>query len=156
MDDLVGRHQPQRDPGYRHRTGRCARAAHRRLRQPGAHAAGTRKKQLIPGTRVEVKFERRRPPLEATDAARKLAAHAQGVYAEIGEKLAVHDTAEGGGTDAAFAAAATKAPVIERFGLRGFGAHSNDAEYVDLNSVTPRLYLLTRMIMDVSQDKTGR
>ncbi|MHA7678681.1 M20/M25/M40 family metallo-hydrolase [Cupriavidus sp. PET2-C1] len=114
------------------------------------------KKQLIPDTKVEVKFERRRPPLEVTDAARKLAAHAQGVYAEIGEKLAVYDTAEGGGTDAAFAAAATKAPVIERFGLRGFGAHSNDAEYVDLNSVTPRLYLLTRMIMDVSQDKTGR
>jgi len=114
------------------------------------------KKQLIPDTRVEVKFERRRPPLEATQASRALAAHAQGVYAEIGEKLAVFDTAEGGGTDAAFAAAATKAPVIERFGLRGFGAHSNDAEYVDLNSVAPRLYLLTRMIMDVSQDKAAR
>ena len=67
----------------------------------------------------------------------------------------VYDTAEGGCTDAAFAAAGSKAPVIERFGLRGFGAHSNDAEYVDLNSVTPRLYLLTRMIMDVSQDKAG-
>lgn len=113
-------------------------------------------KKLIPDTKVEVKFERRRPPLEATPASRALAAHAQGIYAEIGEKLAVYDTAEGGGTDAAFAAAATKASVIERFGLRGFGAHSNDAEYVDLNSVTPRLYLLTRMIMDVSQDKTGK
>jgi glutamate carboxypeptidase len=114
------------------------------------------KKTLIPDTKVSVKFERRRPPLEVTPAARALAAHAQGIYAEIGEKLAVYDTAEGGGTDAAFAAAATKAPVIERFGLRGFGAHSNDAEYVDLNSVTPRLYLLTRMIMDVSQDKAGK
>lgn len=114
------------------------------------------KKQLIADTKVEMKFERRRPPLEATPAARALAAHAQGIYAEIGEKLAVADTAEGGGTDAAFAAAATKAPVLERFGLRGFGAHSNDAEYVDLNSVTPRLYLLTRMIMDVSRDKAGR
>jgi len=113
-------------------------------------------KKLIPDAKVEVKFERRRPPLEVTPAARALAAHAQGIYAEIGEKLAVYDTAEGGGTDAAFAAAATKAPVIERFGLRGFGAHSNDAEYVDLNSVTPRLYLLTRMIMDVSQDKAGK
>jgi len=113
------------------------------------------KQKLIPDTKVEVKFERRRPPLEVTQAARTLAAHAQGIYSEIGEKLMVYDTAEGGGTDAAFAAAGTKAPVIERFGLRGFGAHSNDAEYVDLNSVTPRLYLLTRMIMDVSQDKAG-
>jgi hypothetical protein len=32
------------------------------------------------------------------------------------------------------------------------GAHANDAEFVDLNSVEPRLYLLTRMIMDVARD----
>ena len=47
----------------------------------------------------------------------------------------------------------TKAAVIEGFGLSGFGAHSNDAEYVKLESIVPRLYLTTRMIMDVSQDK---
>ena len=63
------------------------------------------------------------------------------------------DVAEGGGTDAAFAALKTKAPVIERFGLQGYGAHSADAEYVLLDSIEPRLYLLTRMIMDVSQGK---
>jgi glutamate carboxypeptidase len=107
--------------------------------------------QLIPDTKVEMTFERRRPPLELTDAARALARHAQRVYAEIGQKLVVGDVAEGGGTDAAFAALKTKAPVIERFGLRGFGAHSNNAEYVDVDSIEPRLYLLTRMIMDVSK-----
>jgi glutamate carboxypeptidase len=107
--------------------------------------------QLIPDTRVEMTFERRRPPLELTDAARSLAQHAQRVYAEIGQKLVVGDVAEGGGTDAAFAALKTKAPVIERFGLRGFGAHSNNAEYVDVGSIEPRLYLLTRMIMDVAK-----
>jgi hypothetical protein len=37
--------------------------------------------------------------------------------------------------------------------LRGFGAHSNDAEYIETDSIEPRLYLLTRMIMDVSQGK---
>jgi len=107
--------------------------------------------KLIPDTKVEMTFERRRPPLELTDAARTLAQHAQRVYAEIGHKLVVGDVAEGGGTDAAFAALKTKAPVIERFGLRGFGAHSNSAEYVDVDSIEPRLYLLTRMIMDVSK-----
>ena len=56
----------------------------------------------------------------------------------------IGDVAEGGGTDAAFAALKTKAPVIERFGLRGFGAHSNDAEYVEINSIEPRLYLAAR------------
>jgi glutamate carboxypeptidase len=110
--------------------------------------------QLIPDTKVEMTFERRRPPLEVTPASRALAAHAQAIYAEIGNTLIVRDIAEGGGTDAAFAALQTKAPVIERFGLRGFGSHSNDAEYVDLDSIEPRLYLLTRMIMDVAQGKT--
>src|SRR5215471_7447410 len=49
--------------------------------------------QLIPDTKVEMTFERRRPPLELTDAARALARHAQGVYAEIGQKLVVGDVA---------------------------------------------------------------
>ena len=111
------------------------------------------KTQLIPDTKVEMTFERRRPPLELTPANTALAKHAQRIYAELGKDLVIGDVAEGGGTDAAFAALKTKAPVIERFGLRGFGAHSNDAEYVNIDSIEPRLYLLTRMIMDVSQDK---
>jgi glutamate carboxypeptidase len=98
-------------------------------------------------------FERRHPPLEATAASRALAKHAQEIYGELAKKLVVDDVAEGGGTDAAFAALNTKAPVIERFGLQGFGAHSADAEYVLLDSIEPRLYLLARMIMDVSQSK---
>ena len=111
--------------------------------------------KLIGDTVVEMTFERRRPPLEMTPASQALAKHAQRVYAEIGRDLVVGEVAEGGGTDAAFAALKTKAPVIERFGLRGFGAHSNDAEYVDIDSIEPRLYLLTRMITDFSQDKTN-
>ena len=43
--------------------------------------------------------------------------------------------------------------VIEGFGPSGFGAHSNDAEYVKLETIVPRLYLSARMIMDVAQDK---
>ena len=61
----------------------------------------------------------------------------------------VDDVAEGGGTDAAFAALKTKAPVIEGFGLQGFGAHTTDAEYMLIDSIEPRLYLAARMIMDV-------
>jgi glutamate carboxypeptidase len=113
------------------------------------------KKRLIEDTTVEMTFERRRPPLELTPASRALAKHAQGIYAEIGNTLIVRDVAEGGGTDAAFAALKTKAVVIESFGLRGFGSHSNDAEYIDIDSIEPRLYLLTRTIMDVSQGKTN-
>ena len=111
------------------------------------------KNQLIPDTKIEMTFERRRPPLEMTAAAQVLAKHAQRVYSEIGLNLVIGEIAEGGGTDAAFAALKTKAPVIERFGLRGFGAHSNDAEYIDIDSIMPRLYLAARMLMDVSQGK---
>ena len=111
------------------------------------------KKQLIPDAKIEMTFERRRPPLETSPAAQALAKNGQRIYAELGMTLVVGDVAEGGGTDAAFAALKTKAAVIERFGLRGFGAHSNDAEYVEIDSIEPRLYLLTRMIMDVSKGK---
>jgi glutamate carboxypeptidase len=112
--------------------------------------------KLIPETQVEMTFERRRPPLEATPAARALGERAGRIYAELGRKLAVDTVAEGGGTDAALASLNTKAPVLERFGLQGFGAHSNDAEYVAVDSIEPRLYLLARLIMDVSQGKDRR
>jgi len=109
--------------------------------------------KLIPDTQVDMTFERRRPPLESSAGARSLGAHAEKVYAEIGKKLIVDAVAEGGGTDAAFAALESHAATLERFGLQGFGSHSNDAEYILLDSIEPRLYLLARMIIDVSQGK---
>ena len=111
------------------------------------------KKQLLPDAKVTVNFERRRPPLEATAANRKLAAHAQTIYAELGRKLEVDDQPEGGGTDAAFAALKTQAAVVERFGLQGFGGHSADNEYVLLETVEARLYLAARVVMDVARGK---
>jgi glutamate carboxypeptidase len=109
------------------------------------------RRQLVLGTQLDLVFERRRPPLEVTDASRLLAQHAQRVYRELGRELTVIESASGGGTDAAFAALETTAPVIEGMGLHSVGAHSNDAEYVNLESIEPRLYLLTRLIIDVAQ-----
>jgi glutamate carboxypeptidase len=111
------------------------------------------KTQLLPESKVEVIFERRRPPLEAAPASLALAKHAQTVYRELGRELVVDYTAEGGGTDAAFAALGMKNAVVERFGLQGFGAHTTDAEYVIVDSIEPRLYLATRLIMDVARGK---
>ena len=110
------------------------------------------KTQRIADAKVQLRFEMRRPPLEATPASRRLAANGSAIYEELGLPLKVLDVATGGGTDAAFAALKTKAAVIEGFGLSGFGAHSNDAEYVRLETIVPRLYLSARMIMDVAQD----
>lgn len=106
------------------------------------------KKTLIPDTKVEVTVERRRPPLEPTAASRALAARAQTIYASVGRKLRVSTEGGGGATDAAFAALETKAAVIEGLGLLGDGAHSSDAEFILLSSIEPRLYLLSRLIMN--------
>lgn len=111
-------------------------------------------KQLIPDTKVEMTFERRRPPLQLNQAAAAVAKHAQTIYAELGKTLNVTESVAGGGTDAAFAALGNSKPVIERFGLLSFGAHSNDSEYVHIDSIEPRLYLATRLIMDVSRGAT--
>ena len=43
--------------------------------------------------------------------------------------------------------------MVERFGPQGFGAHTANAEYVLIDSIEPRLYLVTRMVMDLAQDK---
>ncbi|MDQ7955473.1 MAG: M20/M25/M40 family metallo-hydrolase [Rhodocyclaceae bacterium] len=113
------------------------------------------KKQLIPEAKVEAKFERRRPPLESNPASLAMAKHAQSIYEEMGRKLGADDKVAGGGTDAAFAGLSGKAAVVERFGLQGFGAHSADAEYVLIDSIEPRLYLVTRMVMDIAQGKVA-
>lgn len=107
--------------------------------------------KLLPESKVSALFERRRPPLEASDASRALAKHAQAVYRELGRDLVVDAVAEGGGTDAAFAALGNQKGVVERFGMRGFGAHTADAEYILLDSIEPRLYLAARLVMDVSR-----
>lgn len=111
----------------------------------------TIKNQLIAGTKVELTFERRRPPLEFKPSQLPVTKRAQLIYAEIDKTLGVVETVAGGGTDAAFAALNTPNPVIERFGLLGFGAHSNDNEYILIDSIEPRLYLATRLIMDFSR-----
>ena len=113
------------------------------------------KERLIPDTQIELDFYRSRPAFVANNVSRVLAAHAQTVFKELGKSLDVRDRATGGGTDAAFAGLRPKGGVLESFGLRGFGAHSNDNEYIFISSIAPRLYLSTRMVMDVGSGVLG-
>lgn len=109
--------------------------------------------KLIPDTKIELDFYRSRPAFVPNEVSRVLARHALAVYQEIGAHdgpaLTARDRATGGGTDAAFAGLRPKGGVLESFGARGYGAHSNDNEYIFVNSIMPRLYLATRMVMDV-------
>jgi glutamate carboxypeptidase len=111
------------------------------------------KNKLLPQAQVELNFERGRPPLEGKPASLALSAYGQKIAAEVGYKIKADDEPRGGGTDAAFAGLKTNNPVVEGFGLQGFGAHTTNAEYIVIPSIEPRLYLAARMIMDVSSGK---
>jgi glutamate carboxypeptidase len=105
-------------------------------------------KHLVPDTEVSIEVFRGRPPLNPTDKSRVVARQVQSIAEEIGWKLNVLEKPTGGGTDAAYAALRARGAVIESFGLQGFGAHSDDAEYVLVSSIQPRLYTTVRLIQD--------
>ncbi|APV50960.1 glutamate carboxypeptidase [Betaproteobacteria bacterium GR16-43] len=111
------------------------------------------RKQLLPEAKVELVFERHFLPLELRPVSRALAAHAQSIYSEIGRPIKVIERSTGGGTDASNAAVRAKGPVIEGFGLQGFGSHSANAEYVVIDDIEPKLYLSTRLIMDIAKGR---
>lgn len=56
----------------------------------------------------------------------------------------------GGATDAGFASRSGKPVVLESFGLAGFGYHARD-EYIELDSIVPRLYLMTRILQELGR-----
>ena len=101
--------------------------------------------------RITINAQRGRPGFTANAGGRVMGAKAQAIYAELGQTLAVIDRV-GAGTDAGYAALSGK-PVIESMGLPGFGFHSDEAEYALIDAIPRRLYLTTRMIMELSQRK---
>ena len=111
------------------------------------------RKQLLPEAKVELTFERHFFPLELRPVSRALAEHAKAIYGEVGKPIVIRERSTGGGTDASNAAMRAKGPVIEGFGLQGFGSHTVDAEYILIDSIEPKLYLSTRLIMDIARGK---
>ena len=106
--------------------------------------------RLVPDTETTVTLRLGRPPYLANDRARALAARAQDIYAELDGRALALVPMTGGSTDAGFAAQSGKAIVIESFGLGGAGYHARD-EYIEIDSIAPRLYLMTRMLQTVAR-----
>lgn len=102
--------------------------------------------KLIPDTEVRVRLIRGLPPMPRSPASDKLVAMAEGIYGEIGKKLTIESS--GGAADASLVAG-VGVPVLDGFGIVGGGIHTPD-EYAEVESVVPRLYLLSRMLMDLS------
>ena len=105
----------------------------------------------LPKSQITITPDRGRPAFNANAGGRRLVEQAVAIYKEAGGTLAVVPQT-GGGTDAAYAALSGK-PVIESLGLPGFGYHSDQAEYVDLDAIPRRLYLAVRLIEDLSSAK---
>lgn len=106
---------------------------------------------LVADTVTTVDVVQGRPPFVASDAARVWADQAKAIYAELDRKLYLYP-GSGGGTDAGYAARSGKAIVLESFGLAGDGVHGKD-EYITVDSVVPRLYLLSRMMQEAGASR---
>ncbi|WP_088280329.1 glutamate carboxypeptidase [Ideonella sp. A 288] len=105
----------------------------------------------VPDTEVSLKLDIGRPPFVGDARTTAIAKRAQAIYAELdGRKLALHPIT-GGGTDAGFAGRSGKAAVLESLGLPGAGYHARD-EYIELDTIVPRLYLVSRLLMELGRE----
>ncbi len=107
--------------------------------------------KLVPDTQVSLSLGPIRPPFVGGERTLALAKKAQAIYAELdGRPLLLHP-GTGGGTDAGFANQSGKAAVLESLGLPGWGYHAKN-EYIEIDSIVPRLYLSARLLMDLARD----
>ena len=105
--------------------------------------------KLIPDTEVKTSLLRGLPPMPQTEKSDELMAMAQGIYGELGRKLTVEGS--GGAADSSLSAG-VGTPTLDGFGIVGDNIHTPE-EYAEVESVAPRIYLLTRMIMELAQKK---
>ena len=87
------------------------------------------------------------PPLRVNPATEALADRAEAIYAGLGLKIS--RGGNGGASESALAAAAGT-PALDGLGPAGGGFHGEN-EYILLSTVTPRLYLLTKLLMDLGK-----
>ena len=99
----------------------------------------------IPDTKVTVTRDPAYPPLANNAGTDALAARAEAIYAGLGLKIT-----RGGNGGASESALAVEAgvPALDGLGPAAGGFHS-DSEYLVLGTVTPRLYLLTKLIQEL-------
>lgn len=100
---------------------------------------------IVPDTKVTVTHEGSFPPLADNPGTNALAAQAEAIYAGIGLKIA-----RGGNGGSSESANAYEAGIAALDGLGpAAGNFHAPGEYLLLGTVTPRLYLLTRLIQEL-------
>jgi glutamate carboxypeptidase len=100
---------------------------------------------IVPDTHVTIVHDPAYPPLTENTRIDALAARAQSIYAEIGKTVEL--SGNGGASESALAMAEGTV-ALDGLGYVGGDFHT-DHEWIDLDSVVPRLYLFTRLLMDM-------
>ena len=103
------------------------------------------KNKLLACTEIKVLAKRGRPPFSPNPQTDALVKKSQAIYQEIGLKLGKKGS--GGGTDGNYAVSVGTS-TLDALGLVGGGAHGLD-EYIDIERIAPRIYLLTRLLIDL-------
>jgi glutamate carboxypeptidase len=98
--------------------------------------------QIVPDTEAEVTPMSGFPPMEKTEATARLVDRARTIASELG--FEVHDAATGGASDAN-PVAGLGIPTLDGLGPIG-GADHSPGEWLDLDSVVPRISLLAGLI----------
>jgi len=99
----------------------------------------------VPDTTVTISHDPAFPPLTENAQIDALAARARAIYAEIGKTIEL--SGNGGASESALAMS-EGTPALDGLGYVGGDFHT-DHEWIDLNSVAPRLYLFTRLLMEL-------
>ncbi len=108
-------------------------------------------KQLVdkprtPGVMAKVTGGVTRPPMNPSAKTLQLCSRVEQIGSELGIKIGW--TATGGGSDGCFSAK-LGVPTIDGLGPVGGGSHGSN-EYLLINTIEPRLYLLRRIIQDIA------
>jgi glutamate carboxypeptidase len=106
----------------------------------------------VPDTSVTVSADPGYPPLIETPGVDALAARAAAIYAELGKSLG--KSGNGGASESAVVQS-VGTPALDGLGLVGGDFHT-DKEWIDLTSLTPRLYLFTRLLMEMGTNPPKR
>ena len=110
------------------------------------------KAPAVPDTKVAVTSTPAFPPLPTDARTQALAEQARAIYAGLGRPLQL--TGNGGASESALAYAAGAA-ALDGLGPVGGGFHSS-REYLELGTVTPRLYLLTELLIALGKSPPPR
>ncbi len=105
-------------------------------------------KPIIRGTSVDARFIVGKPPFYANPATDQMIELAEGIYGEIGKTLRI--VSAGGASDANWAASYGLV-AIDGFGAVKGGKNHTPKECAQVSSVVPRMYLLSRMLLELGK-----